>query len=732
MYNINKDSVIFDAISLDFRNISKWKRYIRFQYKNVVLPFLLIIVIGCKSEIGNKNSDDGNKISTSNQSLNSILLQKGKYQPETNTLNTNIPSDDEKIDVDDNKKKDKIIEDALNDIQKQKNKKIKKQKNKNIITQIDILLGAYYKLMNRRDYFDDDGIGKFAAFCDDNGFDDDDVCEELEEEECTLEDFADDDDIINFPFSYPYGDPTKKKEIILKILKTLKTFCDEPGKLCDYKSFQLPEYNYYKDELIIEKNHVSDSDIEKTKSEYRNAIKNEFDPSSGCIQESIGQGIACNKIGKSLPSLQYWEKAINKPLIEPFDNVYILNKLYSVGRQDFNKESFFKNLKQKLQKITSNKENNISNLLEDITVKRSTMSLSLPSFAPSSKFKTGRKKIISILYACMQAWGNNKKHNVNFVFVGENENDDTDYDSEDNDSEDEDSKYTPTPSSSELWKSIKSSNSGCKSFTYNIPINEETFSKKDLDSIIEELSDKRTKDLFNKITPFDIKEINSKIDIILPKYSGLQQKIEDAIKSITNDNDNNNRQRVTVVIYLNDEKDENEIKICSFHPPLNKIIPKDHHFGWISMASNSEIMNIGNKPIGAKNCDCGELLYLVCAEETGMNTCWRGQKYGCFINTHTLLKMFSNIFLGSWDITQQTTTTEKGKNDDDCPICMNPLNNGKVRELDCKQKKNHSFHDHCIGKWLRIKGTCPLCREPQNLQNFQKPQKPQNSIDIEI
>lgn len=37
-----------------------------------------------------------------------------------------------------------------------------------LIQEIDQLLGQYYISKNRTDYFDEDGIGKFRSFCNDN------------------------------------------------------------------------------------------------------------------------------------------------------------------------------------------------------------------------------------------------------------------------------------------------------------------------------------------------------------------------------------------------------------------------------------------------------------------------------------------------------------------------------------------------------------------------------------
>eukprot|EP01084_Bolivina_argentea_P302260 521708_1 len=64
------------------------------------------------------------------------------------------------------------------------------------IKKIDAGLSRYYKLWQRDDYFDDRNRGKFEASCDENGFGEEDIEDELETsaEECMLLDFDD-----NFP-----------------------------------------------------------------------------------------------------------------------------------------------------------------------------------------------------------------------------------------------------------------------------------------------------------------------------------------------------------------------------------------------------------------------------------------------------------------------------------------------------------------------------------------------------
>ena len=55
----------------------------------------------------------------------------------------------------------------------------------------------------------------------------------------------------------------------------------------------------------------------------------------------------------------------------------------------------------------------------------------------------------------------------------------------------------------------------------------------------------------------------------------------------------------------------------------------------------------------------------------------------------------------------------------DCSICLEPIKEGsEIAIMPCPG--SHCFHDSCITKWLRTRGTCPVCRftlevEPRGL-----------------
>ena len=48
--------------------------------------------------------------------------------------------------------------------------------------------------------------------------------------------------------------------------------------------------------------------------------------------------------------------------------------------------------------------------------------------------------------------------------------------------------------------------------------------------------------------------------------------------------------------------------------------------------------------------------------------------------------------------------------EEECSICLNPLQDKKIY-LKCK----HSFHEHCVRKWLEHKQICPICKRDVSL-----------------
>lgn len=91
---------------------------------------------------------------------------------------------------------------------------------------IDSALGDYYKALGEYDYFDNDGIGKFLRFCNEQEFDEKEIDEELSDiQNCGYIDFDSD-----FPFTAPIwqqNDSVKQKEIF-KIIKHCHKFGYHP------------------------------------------------------------------------------------------------------------------------------------------------------------------------------------------------------------------------------------------------------------------------------------------------------------------------------------------------------------------------------------------------------------------------------------------------------------------------------------------------------------------------
>ena len=84
---------------------------------------------------------------------------------------------------------------------------------------IDTALNLYYRALGHFDYYNEDGIGKFMEFCEENGLDEDDIEDELEEEptQCVYVDLDED----GFPFieKEQSADDDAKQAIIYTIIR---------------------------------------------------------------------------------------------------------------------------------------------------------------------------------------------------------------------------------------------------------------------------------------------------------------------------------------------------------------------------------------------------------------------------------------------------------------------------------------------------------------------------------
>lgn len=90
----------------------------------------------------------------------------------------------------------------------------------------------------------------------------------------------------------------------------------------------------------------------------------------------------------------------------------------------------------------------------------------------------------------------------------------------------------------------------------------------------------------------------------------------------------------------------------------------------------------------------------------------------------------SQDYLDSLERVSVNTLTK----DDDCPICTNRFCDDKyplIVRLPCNSKshKGHIFDLECIGPWLKMNSTCPLCRF--DLLELQKKRKERLDKELE-
>jgi len=131
--------------------------------------------------------------------------------------------------------------------------------------QICAALGRYYKIKEVDGYFDDDGVGKFSAFCEENGFDDDMIQEELAEEpgQSQLAEFEAD----GFPGTTGL-DPEAKQ---IKILDVIKKCAENP------KAFMGSDGKYEPLEVTPEQLKVTEKEVKEAKDLYKSQLQTLFD-----------------------------------------------------------------------------------------------------------------------------------------------------------------------------------------------------------------------------------------------------------------------------------------------------------------------------------------------------------------------------------------------------------------------------------------------------------------------
>ena len=111
---------------------------------------------------------------------------------------------------------------------KQQQTKSKKRKTESAVSgfeRMDFGLNLYYESMNRKDYRNECGVGKFIKWAEENGFDADGLEEEFDDiEECNYVNFDD-----HFPLKHSYSDLECDEVKIYKILRHCHTHGYPPG-----------------------------------------------------------------------------------------------------------------------------------------------------------------------------------------------------------------------------------------------------------------------------------------------------------------------------------------------------------------------------------------------------------------------------------------------------------------------------------------------------------------------
>eukprot|EP01084_Bolivina_argentea_P082987 150248_1 len=142
------------------------------------------------------------------------------------------------------------------------------------IQKIDAGLASYYKTHGRDDYFNDDNIGKFEASCEENGFGEEDIADELETsaEECMLLDFDD-----NFP-----GVKEGDLEAIFAIIKQ----CHSAGKEATFVEIKEKDATIQIEEMKYSRQsyEISNKDEQSIGDQYKNQCPKSF---LGTIEKDI-------------------------------------------------------------------------------------------------------------------------------------------------------------------------------------------------------------------------------------------------------------------------------------------------------------------------------------------------------------------------------------------------------------------------------------------------------------
>merc|ERR1740123_1541414 len=97
-----------------------------------------------------------------------------------------------------------------------------------LAVKIDGGLAQYYKKAGRDDYINEKGVGKFLHYCEESGFGDDEIKDELSQAdagECSLIEFdMDDKEVNHFPFSNKVKDEAAQQKEIQRILNDIAKY----------------------------------------------------------------------------------------------------------------------------------------------------------------------------------------------------------------------------------------------------------------------------------------------------------------------------------------------------------------------------------------------------------------------------------------------------------------------------------------------------------------------------
>lgn len=81
---------------------------------------------------------------------------------------------------------------------------------------------------------------------------------------------------------------------------------------------------------------------------------------------------------------------------------------------------------------------------------------------------------------------------------------------------------------------------------------------------------------------------------------------------------------------------------------------------------------------------------------------------------------------------EETDTIPNNVKEDDCPICYEPLNVGKLIQC-CDGMEGHTcrnyFHNECINEWVVKAHSCPMCRRQWSLGTTNEKFDPFDKLD---